>query len=345
MQNFIKELRMNNYFYGFIVLFAYAQSIQNRILVREHINFYTFTPEAAIFTLACACILFLIIRIIITYYEKTKRQFIMTDVTIIFIFSLLLYLFIINILSLAISLAFDTVRRNFNQQTLLSDNIHIAINACIYGSFFVVYFFYKKNKKDLKKLALYNYALSEGRIAQLKAQLNPHFLFNNLNVLDQLIEEDHTKASDFLNDFAELYRYVLQASNKKLVPLEEELFFAKSYFRIMRHKYGEDYKLEIRETKNIKGLIPPLTLQLLIENVIEHNLGSEQNPIWIVVEISNRLEVVNTIALKPKPKPSGGRSLRNLKEQYELLSAETMYILQSETQFSISLPIILCSTV
>ncbi|MCG7860633.1 histidine kinase, partial [Flavihumibacter sediminis] len=91
------------------------------------------------------------------------------------------------------------------------------LDGFIYGSFFLAYTYYKKNKKQSAQLADYNKALYDSRMTQLKAQLNPHFLFNNLNVLDQLIYEDKERASEFLNEFADIYRYVLQADNQKIV--------------------------------------------------------------------------------------------------------------------------------
>lgn len=341
MKRFFDSLQLNKYFLGFVLLFAYFHSIQVRIVYSSVVNAYTFTPEAAVAWFIAALLIFILLGMQINRHQKKQGKFTMGWMAKTFLVSLLVYLLVKNFIGLAIALVFDTFDRNFDPQTILANTVSDVLDVCLYGGFYVAHFFYQKSKQDNQQLLVYNAALAENKIAQLKVQLNPHFLFNNLNALDQLIEEDSDKASDFLNDFAELYRYILQTSDKKLVLLTEELSFAKSYFRLMRHKYGAGYRLEIKGNVADGGYLPPLTLQLLLENAIEHNLGSEQNPIWITVEAGDKLSVTNNIVQKSKPKPFGGRSLLNLREQYALLSNENIHIQHGESQFSISLPIIL----
>lgn len=311
-----------------------------RILVRDQINYYSFTPEGALYKFLLACILFLIIDKVLHHFKIGVQKMRTTEVIKMFSISLLVFLLLINFTGLIISLAFNTVERNFNQETLLRNNMTSILDVFIYGSFFLAYTFYRKNKAYNKNLATYNQALSNTKIAQLKTQLNPHFLFNNLNVLDQLIEEDRKEASNFLNEFAELYRYVLQTSDIKLVPIKEELNFVKSYFKLLERKYGSAFTLEILNQGN-KGFIPPLSLQLLLENAIEHNEGSESNPVIIRIEISDKLNVSNNVIKKKYPKISGGRALRNLIAQYEFLAQEPVLIQENPQRFTVSLPVIL----
>ncbi len=336
---FLKTLQHHRYFLAFIFLFAYAQSIQGRILVRQTVNFYTFTPEGAIATFIESCVVFLIIIYLFKNFQKNNALSLVWVVKV-FTLSLLLYLFVANAFSAIVALIFNTWDRNFTYEVILNNNIGNVLDVCIYGGFFIAYIFYQRNKKDAERLLNYNNALADSKIAQLKAQLNPHFLFNNLNALDQLIEEDKSKASDFLNDFAELYRYVLEVSSKQLVPLEEELNFAKSYFRIMQHKFGNGYELAIIVPTTVDGFVAPLTLQLLIENAIEHNLGTESNPLNIQIEIAEKLTVKNNLSPKKSKKIGGGRALENLREQYVLLSNQSLLIEQTETTFTVSLPLI-----
>jgi LytS/YehU family sensor histidine kinase len=183
----------------------------------------------------------------------------------------------------------------------------------------------------------YNQALAESKIIQLKNQINPHFLFNNLNVLDQLIEEDKNTASDFLNNFAELYRVVLEVSDKKLIPLKEEIAFAKKYFYLMQQKYGNAYKLVFNIQKE-EGFIVPMTLQLLIENAIKHNIGSSQNPVVIEVDCKNKIKISNTLKPKQKIDLKSGKALKNLKTQYMLLSNQKINILKDENTFTVTIP-------
>ncbi|TGD58892.1 sensor histidine kinase [Flavobacterium humi] len=335
----LEKIKQNRYFLLFIFLFGYAQSVQIRFLVRGRFSWYLFTPEAAVLYFISACILFALMRFLMQRWQKSET-FDYRETLKVFSTSLLLYLIILNMLSLLIALAFDTVERNFNLNTLLNDSIGNLLNAFIYGSFFLAYYYYSKNQKNQKQLFLSNEALSESKINQLKSQLSPHFLFNNLNVLDQLIEEDKHKASDFLYEFSEIYRYVLQATDKKLVSVEDELSFAKSYFRLMQHKYGQSYQLKIIQKEKNSGYIVPLTLQLLLENAIQHNLGTESNPVLITIEIQGQLKVSNNIIEKRTVKMPSGKALVNLKEQYRLLSSQEIAIDHSKSRFAVTLPII-----
>ena len=135
----------------------------------------------------------------------------------------IVYICASNITGFIIATVFDTVSRNFNYQTLISNNIRRGIEFILFGSLYLAYLYSKENAAYRVEMNDYEKVLASSKIQQLKAQLNPHFLFNNLNTLDQLIEEDKDKASNFLHHFSELYRYSLITSEKKLVSLKEEI--------------------------------------------------------------------------------------------------------------------------
>lgn len=329
---------LNKYFLLFIVIFAYIQSIYSRIAARQQINSYTFTPEAAIGSLLAAGILFLIILFFIKKWQRAE-MFSIKEMLKIFAASLITYMLVMQGSGFIIALIFDNVERNFNQQTFILSLFSDFMDGVIYGSFFLVYYYYKRHLSHHRKLATYHEAMAASKIAQLKAQLNPHFLFNNLNVLDQLIEEDKDKASDFLNEFAEIYRYVLQASDRGLVRVEEELEFAHQYFKLIRYKYEEAFQLEV-VGKHEDGFIVPMTLQLLIENAIKHNVGTLEKPLQIRVEMGESIRVSNPLQLKHQGDKKSGRGLRNLVEQYQLLSSAPISIHQSENEFEVVIPIL-----
>jgi sensor histidine kinase YesM len=338
MKNFLNKIKQHLGFLFFVFLFAYIMVIYTRIMARRVIDISTFEIWAVFGLFLSACVLFLVIAFFIKCWQKsavfTKKEMLKIFCTSIFVF-----LFVINVTSFLIALKFGTIERNFNKEEVTFNTFFFLLNGIIFGSFFLVYYYYRKNKKQQKQLITYNQALSESRINQLKMQLNPHFLFNNLNVLDQLIEEDKCKASDFLNEFAEIYRYVLQVSDKKLVPISEELTFVEKYFNLIKHKYGNAYQLKI-ESKNIKGEIVPLTLQLLVENAVNHNLGTELKPVHIEIYIDEKIIVSNNIIPKQHTKHTSGRALNNLKEQYALLSNDRIEIEKSDKNFIVTLPII-----
>lgn len=341
MKNIIQSIYINRYFLLFILLFAYVHSIYTRILVWDEINIYIFTPEAAVASLFATVILFFVMLFFIKKWQRTDTFSIKENLKI-FASSLVIYLIIMQLVGLLVALIFDTFERNFNRETLIRSTISNFLDGFIYGSFLLAYYYYNKNKKHQQQLIAYNRALAESKINQLKTQLNPHFLFNNLNVLDQLIEEDKHEASDFLNEFAEIYRYVLQASEKQFVTIDEELDFVKKYFKLMRHKYGNAYQLSI-ENKTTNGLIVPLTLQSLVENAFQHNLGKAEHQICIDINIAENISVLNNVNLKRNNKPTSGRALNNLKEQYELLTEEPIRIEKKEGLFMVTIPIIYSS--
>jgi len=339
MKRLLYTVRQHKYFLLFILLFAYVQSIYLRITVRGKLDAYIFTPEAALTTLISVSVLFLTIRFFIRLWQKSAI-FNTKEILKIFSSSIFVYILIMHLNGLIIAFIFDTFDRNFNKITFWITTSTNFLNGFIYGSFFLTYYYYQKNKQNQIKITRYNQAISESKINQLKTQLNPHFLFNNLNVLDQLIDEDKNKASDFLNEFSEIYRYVLQATDKKMVPIEEELSFAKSYFDLMQYKYGKAYQLEVIQEEKTHGNIVPLALQLLLENAIQHNLGTENNPVFIKVEISDKLTITNNIIQKKKSKITSGKALKNLKEQYSLLSNQSIEIYSSNGKFTVILPTI-----
>lgn len=309
-----------------------------RILVRQEINAYIFTPEAAIFWLLKAVVLFTIIFFFIKKWQKSD-VFSTKEMLRIFSSSIIVYILLMLTSGFIIAYLFDNIERNFNRDTLTINLFSDFLDGLVYGSFFLVYYYYSKNKNHQQQLANYHQAFSESKIYALKSQLNPHFLFNNLNVLDQLIEEDKNKASEFLNEFAEIYRYVLQTSDKKVISLNEELAFAEQFHRLIKHKYGNAYQLEIK-SESKKGFIVPLTLQLLIENAVQHNLGNERNPIIISILVTENICISNNINLKKSVKPPSGRALSNLNEQYKLLTTSYIEIKQSNDFFSVIIPII-----
>lgn len=330
------KIQKNRSFLVFIILFAYAQSVHYRISTGGELNIYTFTPDAAVATLITTCILFLVINFFIRLWQKSD-VFSIKEMLKIFGSSLVAYLATVKFLELVIAVIFDNVERNFNSSTFIQSTFTHLLDGFIYGSFFLVFYYYKKNRQQQEQLAAYNQALYESRMSQLKAQLNPHFLFNNLNVLDQLIYEDKYRASAFLNEFAEIYRYVLQSAEQPSVSIKEELAFAEKYFKLIQYKYGNSYLLNIK-LNNADGFVIPLTLQLLIENSVKHNLGTEDKPVYIEVNIGDTISVSNNRVPKRKANSESGKALSNLKEQYMLLTKRQVEINEYKERFSVVIP-------
>ncbi|MFC3417377.1 sensor histidine kinase [Algoriphagus hitonicola] len=340
MKQLFSRLQLSPGFLGLVFLFAYLDSIRNRVAPGQLIDWYVLTPESALVTIPQVLLIILCLRLAFQKFHPQSWIPLQWKKAILsFLVGLIAYLFIGNIISMLISLGFDTWERNFTPEIILSTHISRILDFMIYGGFYLAFLLFQKSKAHQEAISAYDLALAESKIQSLKQQLNPHFLFNNLNVLDQLIEENPKSAATFLQNFAELYRYALAKSEKKLVSWKDELDFAKSYFKLIQEKYGEAYHLET-EVENPSGQLPPLTLQLLIENAVFHNFGTIKNPVNIQIRLSDSLTVSNNRIPFQKPRHAGGTGLSNLSKQVELLSACSLKITESENHFSVTLPLI-----
>ena len=338
MKSIMKKAFHNRYFLLFILVFAYVQSIYTRIIIWQQISVYIFTPEAALGTTLKAGLLFWVILFFIDRWQSSNIITI-NELLKIFWLSLVIYVSCIKIIGLLIAYPLGTFERNFNANTFTISLFADFLDGIIYGSFFLAYYYHRNNRKQNDKLVMFNDTLAKSKIDQLKNQLNPHFLFNNLNILDQFIDEDKEKASEFLNEFAEIYRYVLKVSERQLVTIEEETDFVRQYFNLVHHRYGNAFKLNL-DIKNRKCLIVPLTLQLLVENAVQHNIGTQEKPVVTDIVIDEDILVSNNVNLKINTRSLSGRGLKNLDEQYRLLAKKPIEIESSEDKFAIRIPII-----
>lgn len=201
-------------------------------------------------------------------------------------------------------------------------------------------FFLNWRKLELDAAKLRNENLTS-KYESLKSQLDPHFLFNSLNVLSSLVYQDADKSAQFIKQLSEVYRYVLEVRNKELVPLEEELKFAEAYLFLQQIRFGG--KLIVENNLNgVEGLIPPLALQILIENAIKHNIISEDDPLTISLFEENKYVVVkNNLQKKARlTEGSTGIGLENITKRYEFLSNQKIVIEQTSANFIVKLPLL-----
>ena len=176
---------------------------------------------------------------------------------------------------------------------------------------------------------------------RLKNQVNPHFLFNSLNALTNLVYQDQDKAVKFIKELSDVYRYVLDTREKEVVPLEQELKFLQAYLYLQQIRFGEKLKIELRLT-DMNSMVAPLALQMLVENAIKHNEISEEHPLTIEVYTRGRFIVVeNTLQRKTVlPGDSPGLGLENIRKRYEFLSNDKVDVKEDNGKFSVALPII-----
>lgn len=189
-----------------------------------------------------------------------------------------------------------------------------------------------QQEKDARKLLKAEHDM-------LKEQVNPHFLFNSLNVLSSLIFIDQEKANQYTKELSKLYRYILNANQHSTVALESELKFIKSYFYILHLRFGEAIQLEIVKHEESNGEIVPLTLQLLLENAQKHNAFHTEKPLRIKVEIY-RHELIVSNKLMPKPtEESDGVGVRYIRTLYQNLGMD-IQIDVSNGEYITKVPII-----
>ncbi|SHF05164.1 Histidine kinase [Mariniphaga anaerophila] len=175
----------------------------------------------------------------------------------------------------------------------------------------------------------------------LQAQLNPHFLFNNLSVLKSMIVFDQDAAIHFTQNFTDFYRYVLQSKDKTTVKLSEELEFIDAYTAIHRERMGEALRVvtEVNDSA-LKKEIPPLALQLLVENAIKHNIAVKDTPLVVLIKSNEEtLTVRNNLNLKESAF-SEKTGLKNLQERYSMLTDQPMKIISGEDFFEVKIPLL-----
>ena len=180
------------------------------------------------------------------------------------------------------------------------------------------------------------------KFESLKNQLDPHFLFNSLNVLTSLIGENPNQAEKFTTKLSKVYRYVLEQRNKDLVPISEELLFAKTYMQLLGMRFEDAIQFNIpNDISNAELKMVPLSLQLLLENAVKHNVVSSSKPLVIsIYEENNHLIIENNI----NPKEAIGKStkvgLQNIADRYGLITDRPVKIENNNTTFKVSLPLL-----
>ncbi|GAB4025077.1 sensor histidine kinase [Spirosoma gilvum] len=181
------------------------------------------------------------------------------------------------------------------------------------------------------------------QIQALQGQVNPHFLFNSLNVLDSLIEEDPERARIFLEEMSTVYRYLLRANEQPLTDLGAELTFIQSYYHLLRTRHGRGIELVMNVPESYQTYqLPPLTLQLLVENAVKHNVALPDQPLFVDISIDSdsRLLVRNNIQRKTSRVLSNGVGLSNILTKYQMLGQPTPVIQEVDGQFLAILPLI-----
>jgi sensor histidine kinase YesM len=176
----------------------------------------------------------------------------------------------------------------------------------------------------------------------LKSQVNPHFLFNTLSSLSALVAEDADKADDFLNDMSRVYRYMLRSNHQDWVTLQQELVFIHSYCQLLKTRYGNSISVQVEaDEKYSNYMLPPLTLQLLLDNAIKHNSTGKQQPLQICITTGNNntLIVKNNLQKKQKSIHNHAVGLKSLSAKFDLQNLPGFLVTETETEFVVTVPL------
>lgn len=189
-----------------------------------------------------------------------------------------------------------------------------------------------------------NQVILETELQSLKLQIDPHFVFNNLSVLSELILDDQQLGYQYAENFSKIYRYLIINSKKDIISLAEELKFLAAYIFLIKHRFGEGVYFEINidpEKKDLK--LPPLTLQLLVENALKHNKTNKKKPLRISVytsDVHNELIVENALNPIETVSNSSRIGISNIIRRYNILSPQEPQIINDGQTFTVILPLL-----
>lgn len=195
----------------------------------------------------------------------------------------------------------------------------------------------EREKEQLEKEKL------RAELNQLKGIVNPHFLFNNLNSLSSLIGENPARAEAFLDELTKVFRYLLRNNQAELTILGQEILFIQSYYHLLQTRYGNGINLKIQVEKKYEDwLLPPLTLQLLVENAVKHNRLQKEHPLYIEIisATGNILTVRNTVFKREGVVESTGFGLQNINARYKMLNLAGVSIEKDHWYFTVTIPLI-----
>ncbi|MDT8417477.1 MAG: 2TM domain-containing protein, partial [Lutibacter sp.] len=217
----------------------------------------------------------------------------------------------------------------------------LVITLIVSLVFHTIYFYKALNEKKVKEQQIV--AKTEtAKYESLKSQIDPHFLFNSLNVLTSLIGENPKLAEKFTTKLSKVYRYVLERKNKDLIELDEELHFAKTYMELLKMRFENAVSFEIPEKASDSDYkILPLSLQLLLENTIKHNVVSEENPLKVTIREENGYLVVSN-NFNPKTIMENGTKigLKNIVDRYQLITLKKVLVEKNSENFIVKLPLL-----
>ncbi len=224
----------------------------------------------------------------------------------------------------------------------LYNSLIYSVGNIIMMGVFEAWLFYRSSADAARKAEQLERELAQIRFEMLKSQINPHFMFNSLNVLSGLIEKDVTRAQKFIDEFSQIYRYVLETVEQYTTTLGKELEFMRSYLYLQQMRYGEDLTWSVSVPGDLLGtVLPPLSLQVVLENAIKHNIVNQSKPLHIEITAGDMmLTVTNRLQPKISATPSTGLGLKNLTRRYAMIADRLPHFEVDNDRYVARLPLI-----
>ena len=276
-----------------------------------------------------------------SWIEQPFQRLFLTILSVV-IYGVVGFLIIQSLMTYIVFGQIPTYVLNFDfEYWLLPASISLVISIILAA--FGFYIRLKKSIEDKEKLKR---EMLSYKYEVLKNQINPHFMFNSLNVLSDLVLEDPNAAVKFIHEFSDIYRYVLDSREKELVPLKEEVEFIEKFIFLLKMRFENKLEIDLNIPSNEEELIVPLSLQLLVENAVKHNEISSANPLKISLKrLNNQIIITNPIKLKTylsalENKDSKKIGLKNLQQQFSFFSDIEPIISENEGLFTVKIPIL-----
>ncbi|HNL39874.1 MAG TPA: sensor histidine kinase [Saprospiraceae bacterium] len=254
-----------------------------------------------------------------------------------------LFLLIFGVVNLVLDSLFCYIFPGYKTSpSLLVEFIATMILSALVLAVYEAFGFYLQLERALAEKANLERQNLESQLEGLRNQVNPHFLFNSLNTLIYLIPEDSGRAVRFVQQLSKVYRYVLESREAKVIPLGEELDYLQSYIFLLKERFGDNLRTSLHDLRDRANAgVVPLSLQMLFENAIKHNVISTEKPLIIEVFAENgRLVVRNNLQRKNQVMDSTGVGLDNIRSRYRILTDRSVEVIVSREYFTVLLPVI-----
>jgi sensor histidine kinase YesM len=249
----------------------------------------------------------------------------------------------VSVGTLSLMIWFSISRDPFNWSNLFKFDILCALAIILFTLVYEILFLNKERELDSKIVIQLDRERSQAELEALRNELDPHFIFNSLNTLNHLILNNPQQAYLFNNKLAQVYKYFLINKHNELISLSEELEFIDNYFFLLQIRHDDKLNLQTKLNDHTGSvtMIPPLALQILVENAIKHNEFNQENPLHIKIEMNSQcLKVSNNMKPKPFMVNSTGIGLRNLSSRYRILCNKDIVIENTDQEFTVKLPLI-----